>query len=370
MELSRQEKIERRKKAKRIRKIQNTMTMIMVFSILIIAGCCFYLWLQMQKEKDKAIEAMGQVTEFEEEVASGNYVTSEQAQEMIEEARESVVSEYRDTIRQMMENGDTTLTLLETLFSDQIVFSSDGRYYFLDVNENLEKNIFDLSDLEYPVMNEETDKYEGEARWVLDGEVSSKKGIDVSKFQGKIDWKKVASDGVDFAYIRLGYRGYGSGKIVTDDNYEYNIENCNAAGIDTGVYFFTEAISEKEAVEEADYVLENIRGYQVDLPIVIDVEESASSDSRTKDLTQEERTQIVLAFCNRIKEAGHEPMIYGNTKSMVFMMDVEQLEGYDKWFAYYKYPLRFPYKMRMWQYTANGTVDGIKGGVDMNIAFY
>lgn len=367
MELTREEKIAKRKKARRI---QNTITMVMVISILAIASCCFYLWMQMQEEKNKAIEAMGQVTELEAELESGNYITTYEADKLVEEAKKEVEKEYQGNIRKIMEDGATTLTLLETLFPEQIIVANEGKYHFFDINDELEKATFDFTDLKYPVLNEETDEYEGEAQWVVNGEVTSKKGIDVSKFQGKIDWRKVANDDVDFAYIRLGYRGYGSGKIVTDDNYEYNIENCNAAGIDTGVYFFTEAISEREAIEEADYVLENIRGYQVDLPIVIDVEESASSDSRTKNLTQEERTDIVLAFCNRIKDAGHEVMIYGNLKSMLIMMDLEKLEGYDKWFAYYKYPLRFPYKMRMWQYTSNGEVDGIKGGVDMNIAFY
>lgn len=370
MELTREEKIAKRKKARRRRRIQNVMTMTLVISILVIASCCFYLWMQVQQEKEKAVEAMGQVSELEEELKSGNYITTFEAEKLIEEAKTDATNEYRDNIRKMMENGDTTLTLLETLFPEQLIVASSGRYHFFDINEDLEMATFDLEDLEYPVLNEETNKYEGEAKWVTNGEVSSKKGIDVSKFQGKIDWQKVANDGVDFAYIRLGYRGYGSGKIVTDDTYEYNIENCNAAGLDTGVYFFTEAISEKEAIEEADYVLENIRDYQVDLPIVIDVEESANTDSRTKDLTAEERTDIVIAFCNRIKEAGHEVMIYGNLKSMLLMMDMEKLEGYDKWFAYYKYPLRFPYKMRMWQYTSNGEVDGIKSSVDMNIAFY
>ena len=370
MELSMEEKIAKRKKAKRRRRIQNVVTMLMVISILAIAGCCFYLWLQMQEEKNKAITAMGQVSELEAELESGNYITTREAEKRIKEAKKDAEKEYLDNIREMMESGATTLTLLETLYPEQIIVSNEGRYYFFDINDKLEKVNFDFEELKYPELNEETNKYEGEAQWVTNGEVASKKGIDVSKFQGKIDWRKVANDGVDFAYIRLGYRGYGSGKIVIDDTYEYNIENCNAAGIDTGVYFFTEAISEREAIEEADYVLENIRGYNVDLPIVIDVEESASSDSRTKNLTQEERTDIVLAFCNRIKEAGHEVMIYGNLKSMMIMMDVERLEGYDKWFAYYKYPLRFPYKMRMWQYTSSGKVDGIKGGVDMNIAFY
>ncbi len=370
MELTRVEKIAKRKKARRRRRIQNTISMLMVISVLAIASCCIYLWIQVKEQENKAMEAVNMMNELEEEMNSGNYVTVTEAERMADEARQEAQTEYLANIRSMMENGDSTLTMLETLYPDKIIAADKGRYYFFDINKNLEKNIFDLEDLVYPVLNEETADYEGEAKWVQNGETASKKGIDVSKFQGKIDWQKVANDGVDFAYIRLGYRGYGSGKIVTDDTYEYNIENCNAAGLDTGVYFFTEAISEREAIEEADYVLENIRDYQVDLPIVIDVEESASSDSRTKELTKEERTEVIIAFCNRIKDAGHEVMIYGNLKSMMIMMDMEKLEGYDKWFAYYKYPLRFPYKMRIWQYTANGKVDGIKGGVDMNIAFY
>ena len=370
MESTRDEKIAKRKKARRRRRIQNFMTVVLVISILAIASCCFYLWTQMQEEKNKAIEAMSQVTELQEEMESGNYITIFEAEKKAKEAKEEAEKAYLNNIQKMMEDGSTTLTLLETLYPEKIVVANEGRYHFFDINDKLEKATFDFADLKYPVLNEETDKYEGEAKWIPNGEVASKKGIDVSKFQGKIDWQKVANDGVDFAYMRLGYRGYGSGKIVMDDTYEYNIENCNAAGIDTGVYFFTEAISTKEAVEEADFILENIRDYHIDLPIVIDVEESASSDSRTKNLTKEERTEIVLAFCNRIKDAGHEVMIYGNLKSMLIMMDIEKLEGYDKWFAYYKYPLRFPYKMRMWQYTSTGKVNGIKGGVDMNIAFY
>ena len=269
-----------------------------------------------------------------------------------------------------MESGSTTLTLLENLYPENIVTSDGGRYYFFDINEELAQNPYTFDKLIYPVLNEESKKYEGDVSLTEQNEIPTRKGIDVSKFQGNIDWKKVSNDGIEFAYIRLGYRGYGSGKIVLDEKYEDNITGCNEAGIDAGVYFFTEAISEREAVEEADYVLENIRDYKVNLPIVIDVEESASSDSRTKDLTKEERTSIVKAFCNRIIDAGHEVMIYGNMKSLLIMMDMEELENYDKWFAYYKYPLRFPYKMKVWQYTATGKVDGIKGDVDINIEFY
>lgn len=364
-------KEEKKKKRNRKRRLIRRITMtIMIIIILSLGGLCIFLLTQYNQEKNRVIDAMSEVESLEERFQSGNYLTTVEVEKLVEEAAQNAETNLLSTIRSHMENGDTTLTLLENLFPDQIVTADKGRYHFFDINENLAKNDFNYEDFTYPVLNEETDSYEGDV--VLDDRagIATRKGIDVSKFQGKINWKKVANEGIDYAYIRLGYRGYGSGKIVVDDTYEYNIENASAAGIDTGVYFFTEAISEREAIEEAEFVLETLDGYEIDLPIVIDVEESASSDSRTKDLTKEERTDIVIAFCERIKKAGHDVMIYGNTKSFMIMMDMEKLEDYDKWFAYYKYPLRFPYKMRMWQYTSSGEIDGIEGGVDINISFY
>ena len=129
--------------------------------------------------------------------------------------------------------------------------------------------------------------------------------------------------------------------------------------------------NEEEAREEADFCIENLGEYSTALPIAIDVEESANlSKSRTKDLSMEQRTLNVIAFCERIREKGYEPIIYGNLKSLMIMMDISSLEDYDKWFAYYHYPLRFPYKIKMWQYSATRKVDGIEGDVDLNLMFY
>ena len=176
---------------------------------------------------------------------------------------------------------------------------------------------------------------------------------------------------MDFAFIRLGFRGYESGKIVLDSKYEDNIAGSIKAGLDTGVYFFTEALTEKEAIEEAEFVIENLKDHPITMPVVIDVEESANTEkTRTKDLTAEQRTKNVIAFCKRIKEAGYEPMIYGNLKSFMIMMDFEKLENYDKWFAYYRFPFHFPYKIKVWQYTSTEKVDGIEGNTDVNIMFY
>ena len=361
---------ERKKRNKRKRLIRRITMTIMTIAILSLGGCCIFLLAQYNQEKNRAAEAMSEIDSLEERFHATDYITTIEADKLVEEAIANAQGELLEEIKNSMENGDTTLTLLEKLFPDMIITADKGRYHFFEINPELVKNDFNYEDLSYPVKNEETGDYEGDVTLSENAGMDTRKGIDVSKFQGKINWKKVANEDIEFAYMRLGYRGYGSGKIVLDDTFEYNIEKAKAAGLDVGVYFFTEAVNEKEGIEEAEFVLENLKDYKVDLPIVIDVEESASSDSRTKDLTKEERTDAVIAFCERIKEAGHEVMIYGNTKSFMVMMDNEKLEDYDKWFAYYKYPLRFPYKMKMWQYTSSAEVDGIEGGVDVNIMFY
>lgn len=370
MESTREEKMKRtrRKKGKRI----NILLLLLLFFTTASSILLLVLYLG---EKNKTQEAMSQNVLLEKEMKSSDTMTLEEANKKIEEAskqvRDDTSKEYLDQIKTMMENGDGTLTLLETLYPENIVVPDSGRYYFFDILPELKKSDYQGGEFTYPVLNEETRKYEGEASFSKDGEVVSKKGIDVSKFQGDINWNLVAQDGVEFAFIRLGYRGYGSGKIVADEKYEANIDGAMAAGIDSGVYFFTEAINEKEGIEEADFVIDALAGRDIDLPIVIDLEESASKeDSRTKNMTAEERTKVVVAFCERIKEAGYEPMIYGNLKSLMLMLNMEELEDYEKWFAYYHYPLRFPYQCRYWQYSATGKVNGIKGNADLNIAFY
>lgn len=202
----------------------------------------------------------------------------------------------------------------------------------------------------------------------MDEEVVSKKGIDVSRYQEKIDWEKVAGDGVDYAFIRLGIRGATEGKLILDERYEDNMEGALENGIRTGVYFFTQALNKEEAVEEAEFVLENLKGYDISYPIVLDVEEVTTKNPRTKDMEKQDWTDVCIAFCERIKEAGYTPMIYGNLKTFLLMLDMEQLEAYEKWFAYYQTPLYFPYEFSIWQYTSTGKVAGIGTDVDLNIS--
>ena len=356
---------ERKKRKQKKILIYTILVTITIFSI----AAALFLFFCYEKEKQNTVAVMQQIEELEENY--GGLYTQAQLDQKIEEEANKEKQEMLDTMQSMMENGDGPLSLLQYFYPDDVVVSGDGRYYFFPILDSLEKNNFILENFTYPVKNEETGEWEGEAAYKINEEAYAKKGIDVSTFQGDIDWERVKNDGIEYAIIRLGFRGYESGKIVLDSKYEENIEGSLAAGLDTGVYFFTEALTEKEAVEEADFVIENLEGYKINMPVVIDVEESADpNNTRTKALTAEQRTKNVIAFCNRIKDAGYEVMIYGNLKSFMLMMDIEELEGYDKWFAYYRYPFHFPYKVKMWQYASWEKIDGIKGGVDVNLMFY
>ena len=364
-----------RRSPNRIRKKKRGHAGYVILSLLLITSVTVgslyaYLYYAEKRDLEKAILDAEQATEDYEELLSelenDGYIPKDEVDEMISNNTVSI----KDMIRSSLENGDGVLMMLENLYDDMIVVPNYGRYNFFNIDSTLKASEIDKSKLIYPVKNEETGKYEGEALYD-DGNVKAKKVIDVSKFQGDIDWQRVKDDGVEAAYIRLGYRGYSSGEIVVDEKYEDNISACNELGIDCGVYFFTEAVNEEEAREEADFCIENLGEYSTALPIAIDVEESANlSKSRTKDLSMEQRTLNVIAFCERIREKGYEPIIYGNLKSLMIMMDISSLEDYDKWFAYYHYPLRFPYKIKMWQYSATRKVDGIEGDVDLNLMFY
>ncbi len=196
-----------------------------------------------------------------------------------------------------------------------------------------------------------------------------KVGIDVSKHQKKIDWKKVKADGVDFAIIRLGFRGYDSGKIVIDEYFEENMKQAIAAGLDVGVYFYSQAITKEEALEEANVVLEQVKKFKITYPVVFDTEQVEAPTGRANLISTELRTDITIEFCEAIKKAGYYPMIYANTRWLVAELDMTRLTQYDKWFAQYYKNVFFPYEFQMWQYTGKGKVDGVSGDVDLNVSF-
>ena len=195
-------------------------------------------------------------------------------------------------------------------------------------------------------------------------------GIDVSEWNGDIDWEKVKEAGIKFAIIRLGYRGYESGRLVLDMNFYDYIEGALAAGLDVGVYFFSQAVDEDEAREEAKFVLNNIHGYNVTMPIYFDTEEVESGEARTDDMVTAHYTAHAVAFCDAIEAAGYEAGVYASQRWINKSLDIERLEGYNIWFAKYADAPNTQYRFDMWQYSESGQVDGISTNVDLNVWVY
>lgn len=156
---------------------------------------------------------------------------------------------------------------------------------------------------------------------------------------------------------------------MEDENCKYNIENALKNNIKTGVYFYTQAITKEEAIEEAEFVINTVKDYDINYPIAFDLEVVGEDTARTNKLNVEQRVEIVKAFCNTIKEAGYKPMLYGNLATMFSMVEFEELNMYDKWFAYYDTELYYPYDLGIWQYSCTGKIAGIEADCDLNLAF-
>lgn len=233
-----------------------------------------------------------------------------------------------------------------------------GSYDGLGLKQSLPKNDYNLEAL----------YKENGLRYYEDENYTSVNGIDVSYYQKEIDWEKVKNDGIDFAMIRLGYRGAESGKLYLDDRFKENLRGAKRAGLQVGVYFFSQAVTVKEAVEEAKYVIRHIRGKGITYPVAFDMEPVTESD-RITELTVREKTEIADAFCEIIERNGHKPMIYGNPHWLHNHLDCAYLADYPTWLAHYTKQTDYPYAYQIWQYTDKGRVDGIRGRVDLNLQF-
>ena len=197
--------------------------------------------------------------------------------------------------------------------------------------------------------------------------------IDVSKYQKEIDWVKVKQSGIDYAFIRAGYRGYEYGTLEADMYLEQNLKGALAAGIEVGVYFFSQAITENEALEEAKYVLDLIDGYKISLPIAIDFEYAYDKQGGQTgrlydaDLSVEEATQICKKFCAAVEDKGYVAMVYANKSMLEKDLDASEIaEEYKIWLAHYISDTDYAGDYEFWQYTSNGVIDGIETNVDMS----
>lgn len=356
-----------------------------IASILVMTGCLIvlvlvtyiagilYSWIDSKFQdnaNDLAAAADAGMQSLESESTqiqeAAKTYTQEEVDALIAEAKQQAEDEEENKILTGIRDGLTSgTTMVETLrpyYPNELVVVSNGTFNFVPIRDDLQKNDYVMDNLNI--------LEDGEVQYLQDGQVVSHKGIDVSKHQGNIDWTKVAADGVEFAFVRAGLRGYGTeGKLVEDDNFEQNVTGALQAGLKVGVYFYSQAITEEEVLEEANLVLEKVKPYNIQLPIVFDVEKVSGGKGRANALSVEERTHLAALFCQTIQDAGYKPMIYHNMEMGTLMLDLGQLEQYDKWFAYYNDDLYYPYAYKIWQYSEHGAVDGINEEVDLNIWF-
>lgn len=350
----------REKKYGRLYHISAVLGVLVVLSGILAILLVLWNWQRGQTETIQALNRTIDTMYSEEEMQT---MLAGAVEKTRTETEATTREELLQSMKEQLSDGKSSISVLRPLYPDELVVVSNGTYHFVPIREDLAKHSLTADKL---VLDED-----GELTYEEDGSVVSHKGIDVSKYQGDIDWEKVKADGVEYAFIRVGVRGYKTGAIAADENFEKNIRGAHKAGVKVGVYFFSQAINVEEAVEEAEFVLEQIEPFasMVEYPIVFDVEKVSSESGRMNQLTKEERTKVTLAFCERIEEAGYTPMIYGNLEMFSVLIDLEPLEKYEKWYAFYDPSLYYPYDFKVWQYTAKGQVDGIKGEVDVNISF-
>ena len=193
-------------------------------------------------------------------------------------------------------------------------------------------------------------------------------GIDVSYWQGQIDWQQVKDAGIEYAIVRVGQRGSEQGTIAEDQMARQYYQEASAVGLKLGAYFFSQAISVEEAVEEANFVLDIIRDWHLEMPVVFDWE-YYSDTARTANMDARTLTDCTIAFCDTIKSAGFTPMVYFNIEQARNLVHLEELTDYKFWLAMYDTSMTYAHKIDMWQYSCTGSVPGITGDVDLNLYF-
>jgi GH25 family lysozyme M1 (1,4-beta-N-acetylmuramidase) len=235
-------------------------------------------------------------------------------------------------------------------------------------NEEFETHDSKLSKHQYNM-----DNFKDENGWKKyyddNGNLISSYGIDISYYQKDIDWEKLKSEGINFVMLRAGYRGYESGSLFVDKNFYKYAQEAENAGINIGIYFFSQSNSIEEAEEEARYTLDIIKNCNITYPVAYDWEPVEEEKSRTFPVNYLQLTESAIKFCDIIKEAGYTPIVYANRSQALNYYDMEKISQYDLWLAEYFDEPEYPYEFTMWQYTSEGKIDGIEGRVDLNICF-
>ena len=241
----------------------------------------------------------------------------------------------------------------------EVIFR-DGSSEWVEINPYRKKHTYDFTNLV---------SKNNLLHYYSDGKQVSYLGIDLSKYQKKVDFAAIQAEGIDYCMIRVGSRGYSTGAIQADEMFDSHMAGASAVGMPIGLYFYSQAVTEAEAIEEANYVISKIGQYKITYPIAFDMEFVENDTSRIETLTRDEKTNIALAFLKRIEEAGYAGMLYGNKEWLLKRIDIAKLEQYDIWLAEESDIPDYPYLFSMWQYSRQGQIFGIDGYVDLNVSF-
>lgn len=243
-----------------------------------------------------------------------------------------------------------------------LVTNRDGSQEWVLINSYLKKNTYDFTRLE---------EKNGLKKYVDGGKTLSYLGADLSKYNGDVNFASMKAAGVDYVMIRVGSRGYNTGKITLDEKFNDYIKGASEAGLQIGVYFASQAISQEEASQEADFVLQNLAPYQASItyPVAFDMEFAANDEARIDGLRTADRTAIATTFLDKIKNAGYIPMVYGNKEWLIKEVDMTGLQQYDVWLSQEDEAPDYPYQFTMWQYTTDGVLNGVPGDVGLDISF-
>ena len=243
-----------------------------------------------------------------------------------------------------------------------LIKNSDGTEEWVLISPYLTKNTYDFTNMtETANLRKYTDN----------GKKISYVGVDISKHNGTVNFRSMKAAGIDFVMIRVGARGYGTGQLSLDDNFVENIEDAIDAGLDIGVYFYSQAVTLEEATQEANFVVQNLAPYKehINYPVAFDMESVPNDKARIDGLSREDKTSISAAFLSGMQAAGYIPMLYGNKEWLIKNIDLAQLQNYDVWLSEDEDIPDYPYQYTMWQYTTTGVLNGITGDANLNICF-
>ena len=272
-----------------------------------------------------------------------------------EESTEPTPEPVKNTEEETVEEKDPSKDGKHTL-----VKGADGQEEWVLISPYLPKHDYDFTKL---VCQSNLMKY------YEDGKQVSFVGADISKYQDYVDFVKLKKAGIDFVMLRVGARGYGSGQIIMDEYFYDNIKRATDAGLDIGVYFFSQAVTEEEAIEEANLVIESVKDYKIAYPVAFDMEYIENDTARIDGVSKADKTKITKAFLDTVRNAGYKTIIYGKKEWLINEIDMSKLTAYDVWLAQEKDIPDYPYQFSMWQYTTSATIDGIAGYADLNISF-